>query len=110
MTHLLIRLFIKNHENVKNSKVRDDYGRMASVTGITTNTLLSLAKILIGLIANSIAIVLIWMIINVFFGIYLGWGFFETSPGWKNWLYYALALGSLFLIGKFLYKKWKNYL
>ena len=57
MTHLLIRLFIKNHENVKNSKVRDDYGRMASVTGITTNTLLSLAKILIGLIANSIAIV-----------------------------------------------------
>ncbi|HAN65797.1 MAG TPA: hypothetical protein DCQ34_05775 [Chitinophagaceae bacterium] len=62
------------------------------------------------LVANSIAIVLIWMIINVFFGIYLGWGFFENSPGWKNWLYYALALGTLFLIGKFLYKKWKDYL
>ena len=59
------------------------------------------------LIANSIALILIWMILNVFFGIYLEWGFFSGSPNWKNWLYYLLASGSLYLLIRHLIKKWK---
>ena len=31
-------------------------------------------------IANSIAIVLLWMIDNVFVGIYFGMGFFDGTP------------------------------
>lgn len=60
------------------------------------------------LIVNSISIVLLWMLLNVVFGIYLEFGFFDNSPGWKNWLYYALAVGSLVFVVRLLIKKWKQ--
>lgn len=56
MTQILIKLFIKNYENLLEPKVRDAYGNMAGVVGIATNTMLSAMKILIGLAMNSIAI------------------------------------------------------
>ncbi|MEO7444054.1 MAG: hypothetical protein ABIT96_05220 [Ferruginibacter sp.] len=61
------------------------------------------------LIANSIALVLIWMIINVLAGIYIGFAFFENQPGWKNWLYYILALASFIFLLRYLVKKWRPY-
>lgn len=61
------------------------------------------------LIVNSIALVLIWMIINVITGIYIGLAFFEDAPQLKNWLYYILALASLFFLLKYLVKKWRPY-
>ena len=33
-------------------------------------------------ILNTIAMVLLWMITNVFFGIFLGYAFFDGSPTW----------------------------
>lgn len=59
------------------------------------------------LILNTISIVLIWMILNVLVGIYFGLGFFDGSPTWKNYLYYAIALTSLFFMVRYLLKKWK---
>lgn len=59
------------------------------------------------LIINSIAYVLLWMMVNVLMGIYFGFAFFEGSPSWKNLLYYVLALGTLFLIIRMLKRKWK---
>lgn len=56
MIKLLIRIFIKNYENTKDPKVRDSYGRLASVVGIISNLLLSGLKITLGLIFHSIAI------------------------------------------------------
>ncbi len=58
------------------------------------------------LIANSIAWVLIWMILNVLFGIYLEWGFFTGTPGWRNILYYIFSIASLIFLVRRLIKKW----
>lgn len=56
MTELLIRLFVKNPENVKQPDVRQNYGVLASVVGIVVNLLLAGGKFLIGTISRSLAI------------------------------------------------------
>ncbi len=56
MGKLLVKIFVKDSENTTDSQVRDRYGRLAAAVGIVTNLLLSGAKIAIGLIFNSIAI------------------------------------------------------
>jgi hypothetical protein len=62
------------------------------------------------LIANSMAWVLLWMILNVLFGIYLEYAFFNYSPGWKNILYYILSLTAFIFLARHLIKKWKQYI
>jgi len=53
----LFKLLIKDSENVKDVKVRDSYGKVAGVVGIVSNCILCAMKMIIGLIAGSIAIV-----------------------------------------------------
>ena len=57
MTDLLIKLFIKNPKNTNDEKVRTKYGTLASVTGIILNALLFLAKLTVGILTASVAIV-----------------------------------------------------
>lgn len=57
MTEILIKLFIKDKENVGNSKVRGKYGMLSSITGIVVNIVLSIVKLIIGIIANSMSII-----------------------------------------------------
>ncbi len=57
MTEFLIRKFIKDSENVKDSKVRERYGTLSSVTGICCNILLFIIKFIMGTLSNSVAIV-----------------------------------------------------
>lgn len=57
MINLLIKHFIKNYENVNDPSVRVNYGTTSSIVGIIVNILLSLSKILIGTIFNSIAVI-----------------------------------------------------
>lgn len=59
------------------------------------------------LIVNTIATVLIWMIANVLVGIYFNLAFFEDKPDWKNLVYYFGFLVSLFLLIRYLRRKWK---
>lgn len=61
------------------------------------------------LIVNTIAIVLLWMIVHVLLGIYFNFAFFETTPGWENIIYYIFLISSLLLIIRYLGKKWKKY-
>lgn len=56
MTNLLVKLFIKNSENVKDSNVRENYGLLGSIVGIIMNILLSAGKYVIGVISNSVSI------------------------------------------------------
>ncbi len=56
MMPLLVKLFVKNSENVKDSKVRAAYGALGSITGIFCNLLLCVFKIAVGAIAGSISI------------------------------------------------------
>jgi len=57
MNNFLFKKFINDYENVKDSKVRDRYGKLAGIVGIISNSLLCIMKILIGWISGSIAII-----------------------------------------------------
>lgn len=57
MTDLLIKLCIRNKDDVNNEKVREKYGLLSSITGIVVNILLSIFKIIIGILANSMSII-----------------------------------------------------
>ena len=57
MTNLLIRWFVKDHQNVSDCKTRERYGKFAGIVGIATNLLLFLMKITTGIIFNSISII-----------------------------------------------------
>lgn len=56
MTKLLIRFFIKNHDDVKDPRVREEYGVLSGVVGIALNVVLSAAKFVIGIVTSSIAV------------------------------------------------------
>ncbi len=58
-------------------------------------------------IANTLAIVLLWMLINTVVGIKYNLAFFEDHISWKNWLFYAWFIISFFLLIWHLRKKWK---
>ena len=57
MHDLLFRKLIRDYEDVKNPEVRDQYGKVAGIVGILSNTLLCAMKIAVGLLSGSIAIV-----------------------------------------------------
>lgn len=57
MTNFLINLFIKDKNNVENPKVRGKYAMLSSITGIVVNVLLSIFKLIIGILANSMSII-----------------------------------------------------
>ena len=44
MTELLIKLFVKNNKDTKNTKVRLAYGNLAGIVGILCNVLLFAGK------------------------------------------------------------------
>lgn len=56
MTNLLVKLFIKDSDQIDNPKVRSAYGILSSVVGIICNTLLFGIKITVGLLINSISV------------------------------------------------------
>ena len=58
-------------------------------------------------IINTVAIVLVWMMVNVFIGIYKGYAFFENSPGWTNYVYYVFLVASFIFLVFHLKRKWK---
>ena len=57
MTNLLIKLFIKDNDNIENQEVRGKYAMLSSITGIVVNILLSIFKLMIGIFANSMSII-----------------------------------------------------
>ncbi|MGN0135237.1 cation diffusion facilitator family transporter [Anaerotignum sp.] len=57
MTKLLLRFFVKNHENTEDPAVRASIGKLAGATGIVCNCVLFLGKLLAGLLAGSVSII-----------------------------------------------------
>jgi len=53
----LVRIFIRDSENITNSSVRASYGVLGGILGIVCNIILFITKIIIGSTINSIAIV-----------------------------------------------------
>lgn len=56
MTALLIKLFIKNADDIKNNAVRGSYGTLGSIVGIICNLFLCIFKIAVGVLTGSISI------------------------------------------------------
>ncbi|MEG2685458.1 MAG: cation diffusion facilitator family transporter, partial [Erysipelotrichaceae bacterium] len=48
---------IKNYEDIKSAKVREEYGKLTSTIGITINIILFIMKVIVGTIFNSVAMV-----------------------------------------------------
>ncbi len=57
MTNLLIRLFVKNRDNIADNTVREKYGTLAGVVGIFCNLVLFSVKLLAGILSSSISII-----------------------------------------------------
>lgn len=56
MTKFIIKMFIKDYENVSDPKVRESYGLVSSITGLIVNAFLSMSKIIAGILFNSISV------------------------------------------------------
>ena len=56
MYNLLVNMFVKDKDNIKDSKVRNKYGLLASIFGLVSNIFLVIIKVIIGLVTGSIAI------------------------------------------------------
>ena len=54
MVELLSKLFVKNHQNTTDGKVRASYGTMVSIVGIVLNLLLSAAKLTVGALFGAL--------------------------------------------------------
>lgn len=56
MLKLLAKIFIQNHEDYSDNKVRVAYGKLSGVVGIISNVSLCIVKIVTGILTSSIAI------------------------------------------------------
>ncbi len=56
MTRLLLRMFIKHHDDTDSPAVRAAVGRLAGITGIVCNVLLFLFKLMLGIVSGSVAV------------------------------------------------------
>ncbi len=56
MTNLLIRLFIRDSENIKSPEVRRAYGTLGSVVGIIFNLILAIGKYTVGFLFGAISL------------------------------------------------------
>lgn len=57
MTNILLKLFIKNCDDTQNPAIRSSIGKLAGLTGIVCNCLLTVLKLVIGLLVGSMAII-----------------------------------------------------
>ena len=58
-------------------------------------------------ILNTISLVMLWMLVNVYIGIYKDYGFFDKRPNWTNYLFYAFCIISFIFLLRHLRRKWK---
>lgn len=56
MTELLARIFVKDHSNTGDPRVRGAYGRLVSAVGILLNVILFAAKFAVGMLFGSVSI------------------------------------------------------
>lgn len=56
MTDLLVKLFVKDHEEVEKVSVRARYGVLSSMVGIFCNVFLALAKLAVGMMLHSVSV------------------------------------------------------
>jgi hypothetical protein len=66
-------------------------------------------KAFLALIINSLAMALLWMMVNMTAGIYYNLAFFEDKLSIWNILYYIFFLTTFILLIIYFRKKWKGF-
>jgi len=56
LTQFLIKHFVKSCEDIKNAKVRESYGKLSGTVGILCNISISVAKLIVGFLFNSVSV------------------------------------------------------
>lgn len=56
MTALLLKLFVKNHEDTADASVRAGVGSLSGIVGIVCNTVLCVLKLVVGTVSGSVSI------------------------------------------------------
>ena len=57
MTDFLLKLFVKDHQNVNSGKTRFAIGRLAGATGLVCNCLLFAGKLAVGILAGAVSVI-----------------------------------------------------
>ncbi len=58
------------------------------------------------LIMQTASSIILWLLTNIFFGIYLKYGLFESTPSITNIIYYIIFLTGCFFLFKYFKKRW----
>lgn len=56
MTELLVKLFVKNKDNIQDRVVRTSYGSLSGIVGIICNIILFAVKLIVGILINSVSV------------------------------------------------------
>ncbi len=59
------------------------------------------------LIMQTVSSIILWLMVNIFFGLYLQYGMFTTSPNLVNIIYYCIFIAGSITLFLFFRKKWK---
>jgi hypothetical protein len=65
-------------------------------------------KLFLKIIVQSISMLLLWMLLNTYFGIKLGLLFFDEGVSIWHWVYYILMIASFVWVIRYILKKWKQ--
>ena len=57
-------------------------------------------------ILQTISAILVWMILQVFLGIFLGYGFFEGRPMIGNYIFYVQFIATMYFVFRYVKRKW----
>ncbi len=58
------------------------------------------------LIVQTVSSIILWLLVNILFGIYLKYGLFENAPSVINILYYLFFIVGSYILFKFFKKRW----
>lgn len=56
MTELLVKLFVKNKDDIQQQAVRTSYGILGSIVGVICNVILFTVKLIVGILINSVSV------------------------------------------------------
>lgn len=60
-------------------------------------------------ILQTISMTMVWLLVNMSFGIYFDFAFFEHKPSFGNIIFYSWFLASFVALIYYLKKKWKGW-
>ena len=59
-------------------------------------------------IVQTVSSLVLWMLVNILFGLYFRLALFNEAPALKNYIYYTAALASFIFLVRHFVKKWKT--